>query len=112
MSLDLVILPRENADTYEQALHVYWGEGIVVSDGSGDLEAYAQEVYDGYGDDWPFGGNPIVGDGFVLLTVNPESWESEVPTLVERAHKRGLAVLDPQIDDGLFPPGRAYTIDE
>ena len=87
------------------------GEEPGAQDDSGVLEAYASEVYDAYGDDnWPFGGDPIVDDGFVLLTVAPEAWESEVPRLVESAHRRGLAALDPQWgDEGkLFPPGEAY----
>jgi hypothetical protein len=111
MSLDLVVLPLANAGSFDQALAIYAGHESGGPDDAGELEAYAGEVYDAYGDDnWPFGGDPIVDDGFVLLTVAPEAWESEVPSLVERAHKRGLAALDPQWggEGKLFAPGEAY----
>jgi hypothetical protein len=112
MSLDLALLPSSNATTYERALGVYSEEDPGIPDESGELVAYAKEVYDAYGDgDWPFAGDPIVEPGFVLLTVNPESWESEVPKLVERAHTRGLVALDPQWEK-LFPPGQPYVIDK
>lgn len=109
MSLDLAVLRSPNAATYEQALAIYSEEEVGAPDESGELAAYAKEVYDAYGEfDWPFGGDPIVEAGFVLLTVNHESWESEVPKLVERAHRRGLVVLDPQWQK-LFPPGQPYV---
>jgi hypothetical protein len=111
MSLDLVLLTQANAESVDQALAIYAGKAPDGPDDSGVLEAYASEVYNAYDDDnWPFGGDPIVDDGFVLLTVAPEAWESEVPSLVERAHRRGLAALDPQWgDEGkVFPPGEAY----
>jgi len=111
MSLDLAVLPLANAGSFDQALSIYAGDEPGAPDAAGDLEAYAQEVYDAYGDDnWPFGGDPIVEDGFVLLTVVPEAWGSEVPSLVEWAHKRGLAALDPQWggEGKLFAPGEAY----
>jgi len=111
MSLDLVVLTQANAGSFDQALAIYAGKPPGDPDDSGALEEYASEVYDVYDDDnWPFAGDPLVDDGFVLLTVAPEAWESEVPGLVERAHKRGLAALDPQWgDEGrLFLPGDAY----
>jgi hypothetical protein len=111
VSLDLVVLTRENAGSLDQALAVYSEEHAGVPDDSGALEAYAREVYDAYADDnWPFAGDPIVEDGFVLLTIAPEAWELEVPSLVERAHKRGLVAIDPQWggEGKLFPPGEAY----
>jgi hypothetical protein len=111
MSLDLAVLPLANAGSFEQALTIYAGDAPAAPDDAGELEAYAREVYDAYGDDnWPFGGDPIVDDGFVLLTIAPEAWESEVPSLVERAHKRGLVALDPQWggEGKLFAPGEAY----
>jgi hypothetical protein len=77
-------------------------------DDSGVLVAYANEVYDAYGDDdWPFGGDPIVEDAFVQLVVAPEAWEAEVPKLVEHAHRYGLTVVDPQ-SETLFPPGQPH----
>jgi hypothetical protein len=112
MSLDLVVLTPGNAGSFDQALAVCSEEAAGVPDDSGELEAYATEVYDAYGDDdWPFAGDPIVGDGFVLLTVAPEAWNSQVPSLVERAHRRGLTALDPQWggDGRLFPPGEPYV---
>jgi hypothetical protein len=38
-------------------------------DSSGQLEAYAQEVYDTYDDDWPFEVDPIAEDSFVQVVV-------------------------------------------
>jgi hypothetical protein len=111
ISLDLVVLTQANARSVDQALAIYAGKPPVGPDDSGALKAYASEVCNAYDDDnWPFGGDPIVDDGFVLLTVAPDGWESEVPSLVERAHRRGLAALDPQWgDEGkLFPPDEAY----
>ena len=112
MSLDLVVLPRANAASFDQALAVYSEEEPGSPDETGELEAYAKGVNDAYDDDnWPFAGDPILEEGFVLLTVAPEAWESEVPRLVERAHKRGLVALDPQWggEGKLFPPGEPYT---
>jgi len=111
MSLDLVVLSQANAGSFDQALAIYAGKPPAGPDDSGALEAYASEVYNAYDDgNWPFAGDPIVDDGFVLLTVASEAWESEVSSLVERAHRRGLAALDPQWgDEGrLFLPGEAY----
>ena len=112
MSLDLVVLTPENAASFDKAIAVYAEEEPGTSDDSGELEGYAREVYDTYDDvDWPFSGDPIVEAGCVLLTVAPEAWESEVPRLVERAHKRGLVALDPQWggEGRLFPPGQPYA---
>jgi len=112
MSLDLAVLTLANAESFDQALAIYAGDEPGAPDDTGGLEAYAQEVYDAYGDDnWPFAGDPIVDDGFVLLTIAPEAWESKVPSLVERAHNRGLAALDPQWGGKgkLFAPGEAYV---
>ena len=112
MSLDFVALTAANARSFEQALAVYSGEESATPGGSGELHAFAKEVYDAYGDDyWPFAGDPIVEDGFVLLTVAPEAWESEVPSLVERAHRRGLVALDPQWsgEGKLFAQGEQYA---
>jgi hypothetical protein len=112
MSLDLVLLTPENAGSFDQALAVCSEEKTGVPDDSGELEAYAREVYEAYGDDdWPFAGDPIVEDGFVLLTVAADAWESQVPSLVERGHRRGLTALDPQWggEGKLFPPGEPYA---
>jgi hypothetical protein len=100
-----------NAASFDQALAVYSEEESGAPDESGALAGYAKEVYDAYGDDdWPFAGDPLV-DEFVLLTVAPQAWESEVPRLVERAHNRGLVAVDPQWGGGgkLFPPGEPYV---
>jgi hypothetical protein len=110
MSLDLFVLTPANATSFEQALAVVMEEeaGTPTRDSSGELEAYAQEVYDAYGDDdWPFGGDPIVEEGFVQLTVAPDAWEAEVPKLIARAHRHGLTVMDPQLER-LFLPGEPY----
>ena len=99
MSLDLVVLTRGNAGSFDQAVAVYSEEASGRPDESGDLEKYARDVYNAYDDDnWPF-------------AVAPEAWESEAPRLVERAHGRNLIVLDPQWgDEGkLFPPGEPYA---
>jgi hypothetical protein len=69
MSLDLFVLTPANAASFEQALAIVMEEATGTPDHSGELKAYAQEVYDAYGDDdWPFGGDPIVEEGFVQLT--------------------------------------------
>ena len=112
MSLDLAVLTRANAASFDRAVAVYSEQESGTTAESGELERYAREVYDAYDDDnWPFAGDPIVENGFVLLTVAPEAWESEVPSLVERAHKRDLIVLDPQWagEGKLFPPGERYA---
>jgi hypothetical protein len=76
------------------------------TDPPGVLAGWANEVYSAYGDDdWPSGGDPIVEDAFVQLVVAPEAWEAEVPKLVERAHRHGLTVVDPQ-SERLFPFGQ------
>ena len=109
MSLDLFVLTPANAASFDHALAIVMEEAPGTPDKAGELEAYAQEVYNAYGDDdWPFGGDPIVEDGFVQLTVAPDAWEAEVPKLVERAHKHGLTALDPQWER-LFPPGEPYV---
>ena len=61
--------------------------------------------------DWPFGGDPIFADGFVLLVVIPESWIAEAPKLTAREHARGLVALDPRCEK-LFAPGEDYVVDE
>jgi hypothetical protein len=112
VSLDLAVLTPVNGRSFAQALAVCYEKEAGVPDDSGELEAYATEVYEAYGDDdWPFAGDPIVDDGFVLLTVAPDAWESQVPSLVERAHRRGLTALDPQWggEGKLFPPAEPYV---
>ena len=108
MSLDLFVLQPANAASVDQAVAIVMEETPGTPDDSGALAAYAREVYDAYGDDdWPFGGDPIVEDAFVQLVVAPEAWEPEVPKLIERAHRYGLTVVDPQSEQ-LFPPGQPY----
>lgn len=108
MSLDLFVLQPGNAASVGQAIAVVIEERLGTRDDSGELAAFAREVYDAYGDDdWPFGGDPIVEDAFVQLVVAAEAWDTEVPKLVERAHRRGLTVVDPQSESS-FPPGRPY----
>jgi hypothetical protein len=109
MSLDLFVLTPANAASFDQALAIVMEEEPGTPDTSGNLAAYAQEVYDAYGDDdWPFQGDPIIEGGFVQLIVVPDAWEAEVPKLVERAHKRGLAAVDPQWER-MFHPGEPYA---
>ena len=80
-------------------------------DDSGQLEAYAKEVYDAYSDDdWPFADDPEVEGGCcVHLTIAWDAWVAEVSRLVERAHRRGLVVYDPQ-EDRLFHPGESFVV--
>jgi hypothetical protein len=114
MSLDLFVLTPANAATLEQAISICAGDRRGIRDDSGELEAYATEVYDAYtDDDWPFAGDPIVDDAWVLLTVAPDAWSREVPRLVERAHLRGLVALDSRWggEAKLFPPGEPYPVD-
>jgi hypothetical protein len=61
VSLDLAVLTPANAGSLDQALGVYSEDQAGVPDDTGELEAYATEVYDAYGDDdWPFAGDPNV----------------------------------------------------
>jgi hypothetical protein len=70
MSLDLFVLAPANAPTFEHAMNVVMGTQPGVADTTGELEGYAQEVYNGYSDeDWPFAGDPIAEDSFVQLVV-------------------------------------------
>jgi hypothetical protein len=109
VSLDLFVLTPANAASFDKAIAVVMEEVPGTPDDSVELEAYAKEVYDAYrDDDWPFGGDPIVENAFVQLVVAPDAWEAEVPKLVERAHSRGLTVVDPQLEK-LFPPGKPYV---
>ena len=111
MSLVLVVLTPANATSVEQAGAIYMEETAGTPDDSGQLEAYAKEVYDAYtDDDWPFADDPAVeGECCVHLTVAWEAWVPEVPKLVERAHRRELIVYDPQ-EDMLFRPGEPYVV--
>src|SRR4029077_4072064 len=51
MSLDLFVLTPAGATSFEQALAVVMEEEAGATDSSGQLVAYAQDVYDAYGDD-------------------------------------------------------------
>jgi hypothetical protein len=83
MSLDLFVLQPGNAASVGQAIAVVMEERLGTPDDSGELAAFAREVYDAYSDDdWPFGGDPIVEDAFVQLVVAAEAWDTEVPKLV------------------------------
>ena len=106
MSLEIAVLNSTNATSVDQAVAIYMEEATGIPDESGELEAYAREVFDAYGDDdWPFAGDPAVEGGCcVHLTIAWDAWEAELPKLVERAHRRGLVVLDPQ-EERLFRPG-------
>jgi hypothetical protein len=109
MSLDLFVLAPENVSTFDHAMNVVMETEPGVADTTGELQSYAQEVYDAYSDeDWPFAGDPIVEDSFVQLVVVPESWSQEVPQLVERAHRRGLVAVDPQYGG----EGRVFAVGE
>jgi hypothetical protein len=115
MSLDLFVLAPANTPTFEHAMNVVMETQPGVADTTGELEGYAQEVYNAYSDeDWPFAGDPIAEDSFVQLVVAPESWSREVPKLVERAHIRGLVAVDPQWggEGKLFPVGDPYPVVE
>ena len=64
MSLDLAVLTPANAASVEQARAIYVEETVGTPDDSGQLEAYAREVYDAYtDDDWPFAGGPDIEGG-------------------------------------------------
>jgi len=111
MSLELAVLTPENALSVELAAAVYMEERAGTPDDSGELEAYAKEVSDAYGDDdWPFADDPQVEGGCcVHLTIAWDAWTAEVPRLVERAYRQGLVVYDPQ-EDRLFHPGEPYVV--
>jgi hypothetical protein len=64
LSLSLAILTPENATSIDKAVAVYMEEAPGKPDDSGELDAYAKEVYDAYGDDdWPFADDPAVEGG-------------------------------------------------
>ena len=111
MSLDLAVLTPENALSVELAGAIYMEKRAGAPDDSGQLEAYAKEVYDAYSDDdWPFADDPEVEGGCcVHLTIAWDAWVAEVSRLVERAHRRGLVVYDPQ-EDRLFHPGGSFVV--
>ena len=46
MSLDLVVLTRGTAGSFDQAVAVYSEQDSGTPDESGELETYAREVYD------------------------------------------------------------------
>lgn len=103
MGLDLGVLTPESAGTLEQALDVYY-ERRSGDAGESDLTAFAEELAAAYEDDnWPFSGDPIVLSGHVQLSIAWDSWELEVPRIMEAAHRHGLVVLDPQ-EERLYPP--------
>ena len=65
MSLDLLVLTPADATSFEQALAVVMEEEAGATDRSGQLVAYAQDIYDAYGDDdWPLQGDPIMEASF------------------------------------------------
>ena len=111
MSIDLGVLTPENAQSVEQARAIFMEEAGGMPDPSGELEAYAREVYDAYTDeDWPFADDPEVEDGCcVHMTIPWDSWIAEAPRLVERAHRRGLVVYEP-LEDSLYRPGQPYAL--
>ena len=43
------------------------------------------------------------------MTIAWDSWAAEAPELVERAHRRGLVVYEPQ-EDSLYRPGEPYLL--
>src|SRR5439155_10854706 len=54
MSLDLFVLTPANAASFDHALAIVMEDAPGTPDKAGELEAYAQEVYNAYGDDdWP-----------------------------------------------------------
>ncbi len=112
MSLELGVLTPENAQSVEQARAIWMEKAGGMPDRSGQLVAYAKEVFDAYTDDeWPFAGGPDVeGDCCVHMTIAWESWVAEAPKLIEHAHRRGLVVYDPQ-EDSLYSPGEPYPVE-
>jgi hypothetical protein len=112
MSLDLVVLTPGSAQDFDQALRVYYEEeeGAPEDPDAIRLAQFASELDRDYGaDNWPFSGDPILMATHVLLTVAPEWWTEVVPAIVKRAHRHGLAVLDPQ-EEALFHPGQEYEV--
>ena len=112
MSLELSVLTPENAQSVEQARAIWMEEAAGMPDQSGQLVAYAKEVFDAYADDeWPFAGGPDVeGDCCVHMTIAAECWVAEAPKLIEHAHRRGLVVYEPQ-EDSLYRPGEPSALE-
>jgi hypothetical protein len=107
MSLDLVVLTRASASSYDDALAVWTGRRAGIPDEE-RTRTFADELESAFADRrWPFAGDPIVEAAYVELAVAPEAWEDVVPVIVSIAHRHGLVVLDPQWQR-LFPPGVGY----
>ena len=103
MGLDLAVLTPASAESLNQALDVYY-ERLPGEPDTEALRAFADELDATYEDEeWPFSGDPIVLRGRVQLSIAWDSWEQEVPRIVEAAHRLGFVVLDPQ-EEKLYPP--------
>lgn len=103
MGVDLGVLTPNSAESLRQALDVYYERQPGEPDEAA-MQAFADELDATYDDDnWPFTGDPIVMPAHVQLSVAWESWEQEVPRIVETAHRHALVVLDPQ-EEKLYPP--------
>ena len=112
MSIDLGVLTPENAQSVEQARAIFMEEAGGMPGESGELKAYAKEVYDAYTDDdcGPVADDPEVEGGCcVHMTIAWDSWIVEAPKLVERAHRRGLVVYEP-LEDSLYRPAQPYAL--
>jgi hypothetical protein len=96
MSMDLVVLPPENARDYEQALGIYYEE-IEGESAQRRLEEFLEQVSSVYaGNDWPWTMPPVLTRSHVLFGIVYERWEEVASVVTRLAHERGLAVLDPQ----------------
>jgi hypothetical protein len=103
VGLDLAVLTPGSAETLSQALDVYYERRSGQPDAAA-LRAFADELDATYEDEnWPFSGDPIVLPGHVELSIAWDSWEQEVPRILEAAHRHGFVVLDPQ-EEKLYPP--------
>jgi hypothetical protein len=103
VGLDLAVLTSGSAQSLDQALDVYYERRPGEPDEEA-LRAFADELVGTYDDEnWPFSGDPIVLAGHVQLSIAWDSWEQEVPRIVEAAHRHGFVVLDPQ-EEKLHPP--------
>jgi hypothetical protein len=103
VGLDLGVLTPDSAQDVTQALDVYYERRSGEPDREA-LQVFADELDATYDDDnWPFTGDPIVLPAHVQLSIAWESWEQEVPRIVEAAHRHGFVVLDPQ-EEKLYPP--------
>jgi hypothetical protein len=87
--LDPGVLTPKSAEELSQALDVYCGR----VGGEPDEPA-----------NWPFTGDPIAMPAHVQLSIARDSWEQEVPRIVETVHRVGFVAKRLSLLARGFPP--------